>query len=273
MDAAKTAIPGDAGEVAERRELVSLRRRAYGADADIAGDAVALARLDELESRLLARFATPAPREPAVREPALPEAVAPVPAPASVDAPARSADARPEKAAPMPSRIVAAWRRCPRWLALLLGVLLGGLVAGALSLAGTHSADAALSPRADQDLEGRQVFTEYGSLDYLGVALGDLTLYDEYRGLDVWSAPSIYGTECLIITDAGDTAGRGLWGGNCAPAGMSPTVDLQNFSSFEHEVFADLPTGSIVRFALDGDRVTVRIGEAAGGGDPVIQQP
>lgn len=263
-----TAIPGDAGEVAEHRELVSLRLRAYGVDADIAGDPVALARLDELESLRLARLTRSRAVAP---EPAVPAATAS--SPATVTATVTAATATPLSSALSTPGIVVAWRRAPRWLTLLIGFVIGSVVVALLSLTGARSADAALSPRADQDLEGRQVFVEYGSLDYLGVALGDLTLYDEYRGLDVWSAPSSFGTECLIITDAGDTAGRGLWGGNCAPAGMSPTVDLQNHSSFEHEVFNDLPTGSLVRFVLDDGLVSVRIGEAADGGNPVIQQP
>lgn len=50
-------------------ELAALRRRAYGPDADIDGDPVALARLDELETRVrldLARAVPDAEPEPAV---------------------------------------------------------------------------------------------------------------------------------------------------------------------------------------------------------------
>lgn len=51
----------------ERRELDALRRRAYGPEADILGDAAALSRLSELEDRVrLERHPVEPERDPAV---------------------------------------------------------------------------------------------------------------------------------------------------------------------------------------------------------------
>lgn len=302
MDAPATTTPGDAATAAEDRELSSLRRRAYGPDADIAGDPTAVARLAQLEASHAARRIRPrtsapaptplafgphdtapnhtaaehnssehitpahtAPQHTAPRDTA-PHDTAP-PADRSVPA-----DSAPPENAPT-RRLVRAWRRTPRWMLLGLGLIVGAIIVGVLSTAGSGSFDTTLAPRSDQDTDGRQVFREYGSLDYLGVEMDDLTLYDEFRGLDIWTAPSMYGTQCLIITDGGDDRRGGLWGGNCTPAGMAPTVDLQNFSAFDHEVFDNLPIGSIVRFVLEDDRVRVSVGEALEGGEPFVQQP
>ena len=61
-------------------ELAQLRRRAYGPGADIGADPAALARLDELETRIRLRFASP---ERTSAGPATPDTHFPTSAPAS----------------------------------------------------------------------------------------------------------------------------------------------------------------------------------------------
>ena len=67
----------------EVAELAALRRRAYGPDADIDGDPVALARLDELETRVRLGIAPPVP-DVEQAPPVVPDTVAASTEPAAV---------------------------------------------------------------------------------------------------------------------------------------------------------------------------------------------
>ena len=95
-----------------------------------------------------------------------------------------------------------------------------------------------------------------GYLDGLGID-GGVHRYEEFRGFSVWSGTSRYGTECLLIThrQQGGTGG-------CSTDGLVPTVDLPRDQQWGGELFGDMPLGSLIRFQLEGDHVSVYLSSA-----------
>jgi hypothetical protein len=208
------------------RELAELRRRAYGPHADIATDAPAIARLLELES-LYSRRARSSSRPPTVSES---EPVAPEPA----------------------SRGAAV-------VAMLSALVLVPVVI-ATSLA-SGSSGVTLHLRSDVPPEAAAELAEVGQLDYMGITASDVQLYDQYRGLNVWSAQRSADTICLFVTSAEPPR----WRVDCAPRGGRPTIDLMRYRENSRlagfEALGDVPPGHVLRFALQYGAVVVDIVE------------
>lgn len=241
-------------------ELRELRRRAYGPEADIADDPAAQERLVALE--LSARAASVPPLE-------VPE-VAPETAETRVAAddgadPESLPDAEPPTDAPVvltrrtaaPERRRAWWRRRSAWV-----IAAGAIV---LTVAVSWSAMALLAPRGDLALApvissdgDRQRLMGQGILEMYGIDRGTLQQYDPYRQLRVWSASAAGGNRCIVL----ESEVYGVYGVNCAPAGLDPTFDLYMYPGVPTEISGDLPTGSVVRFVLGPSGVSVWVAAA-----------
>ncbi|HEX5856725.1 MAG TPA: hypothetical protein VFY91_01320 [Microbacterium sp.] len=292
MDATLGSVESDVTE-----ELERLRERAYGPDADIAEDAAAQARLTELESarRIVvggsgspahraggpASFFDPAPTDhraghsdttPVLRPgpasgteaPSSPgsvtERVPGSPAPGRRDELAGGSSGPDAPPAPVEGYTPAAkppwWRRRRSW------AIVG---AGALALAAVAVLIAWISPRppdrvlALQSIGERDEFVDvYGNLEWLGLDAEGLRRYEDFRGFSVWSGVSRYGTDCLLVS----RPEQGLGAVGCSPEGLPTIADLQKYMGVSDEAFDDMPTGSLIRFVLNGDRVDVYLGEA-----------
>ncbi|HEX5856726.1 MAG TPA: hypothetical protein VFY91_01325 [Microbacterium sp.] len=258
-------------------ELERLRARAYGPDADIAGDAAALARLEQLESEQLesghrapvavlgragavsasipeSRSASQAMRGPDPLPAAAPPPAGEPRAPDAAVAAAAPADEPPDPADEPPAPARPWWRR-RRWL-----VLAGGVTAAAVAVAG-YSWVAPRAPDHVLHLVSSQpseppLRSMGGYLDGLGID-GEVLQYEDFRGFSVWSGTSRYGTECVVVThlQQGGTGG-------CATDGLVPTVDLTRVDGWGGDLFADMPIGSMVRLQLEGDHVNVYLSTA-----------
>ncbi|MGC5171012.1 hypothetical protein ACLQ2Q_10195 [Microbacterium sp. DT81.1] len=273
------------GSIDESDELERLRERAYGPDADIAQDAAAQARLSELEAARRLSIIAPVPEVPRGGDAAPASgpahgsifmATGPAGAPLPVDAHLESgpgarleegagpvttsvgASAPAAAVAGAPTGLAATpWWRRRRWLAMI-----GGGVAAVLLVAAVVSS---LAPRPDfvLQLQGpagdeQEITDMNSSITWLGLDPEQLLRFEDFRGFRVWSGPTQYGTDCLIIS----RVDQGLAALGCSPAGLATIADLQRYSGVTDEVFADMPTGSMIRFVLDGDRVEVFLGEA-----------
>jgi len=238
-------------------ELQRLRRRAYGPDADIAGDPVAQARLAALE-RAIGR-ATP-PLGTGVDEADDGE---PTPAQgASVHAPSPAPMQEPALGRRGIDQSVPPWWRRPDVLAFAAALLLvcAGIVVGmpgALPRAPAEilhiRAESAGVPPAD-----RAELDAAGSLSHLALIDDGLRLYEDFRGINVWSAPTVHGTTCLLLT----TRSQGLWAVACAPSETDPRIELNKYGSVlvhrdEEDPWHGMPFGSLIRVELRGDTVLV----------------
>jgi hypothetical protein len=256
-------------------ELQRLRERAYGPDADIAQDAAAQARLTELES---ARRSAPTPElvEGSPAPSPVPElaewssSLSPVtelvegspasgPTPEVVDG-FRGTDA---SAAPVAGSTPATkppwWRRPRSWAIVGAGALALAVITALIAWISPPPPDRVL---ALQSVGERDEFVDvYGNLEWLGLDAEGLRRYDDFRGFSVWSGTSRYGTDCLLVS----RPDQGLGALGCSPEGLPTIADLQKYMGVSDLAFDDMPTGSLIRFILNGDRVDVYLGEA----DPI----
>jgi hypothetical protein len=89
-----------------------------------------------------------------------------------------------------------------------------------------------------------------GDLRYLGIDQADVQLYDEFRGMNVWSARRGPQTVCLFITSTRSRA----WGVDCRPWDRTPTITLTKYRDTEDladgEPFRGAPVGTKIRFVL-----------------------
>lgn len=178
-------------------------------------------------------------------------------------------------------------RRRALWAAgfVLAGALVGaGALAGALAVSGMFTAgDVQLrvpnygpapnyGTAPDYVLELERVGADaepkdpHGTLNLLGLSKDGLRQYEDVSGLSVWSGVSRYGTACLLVAHPGQGLLEGIGDARCFPDGLDPIVDLTGCSPTPEAtecsssgVFGDLPTGSLVRFVLRGDRVDVYV--------------
>ena len=256
----------------EAIELERLRRRAYGRDGDIAGDAAAQARLSELEAaqhRQPTPVIDPAPSVPARAAERVPVAE-PVEGPRSTSTPVpQAADGAP--AAP--------WWRRRRWL-MILGGATAALalitVAWLLQLpadeptatpANTLTEMAPPVPDAqhraeDEDLpapgpdfvlalksvgaDTDEPQDRLGTLDALGLSANELRQYENFRDFHVWSGESRYGMVCLLVATHSIRERNGAEG--CSPKGLDTVAEVMWFQA-----------GGIDRYVLNGDHVEVYI--------------
>jgi hypothetical protein len=225
------ATPDGALSTAERAELDRLRRRAYGADADIDTDPAALARLVDLEERVRRTFeapsaaddergdaAPPAPPTPASMLPASTAVVAP---PVSEE-PTATVLPAPSEAPPSAPR---------RGKVALIGALaLGVVTVGAIAANTEEAAGPAASPPAvavpaafgalPDGIRG-SVLLEIPlgrSLARSGVAADPPTSpvaeglrwssqLGTYYGWDLWLARSHLGSACLVVARGTESEG------------------------------------------------------------------
>ncbi|KRD43075.1 hypothetical protein ASE38_01995 [Cellulomonas sp. Root930] len=102
----------------------------------------------------------------------------------------------------------------------------------------------------------------HGTLNALNLSADEMRRYEDVGGLSVWSGESRYGTTCLLVAHPGQGLREGIGAEVCSPQGDDPIADLGPFYSFSvlpPGVFADLPDGSVIRFALEGDHVNVYV--------------
>jgi hypothetical protein len=275
--------PPGSGEPEDTDELERLRRRAYGPDADISGDVAAQARLSDLEA-VRHRHSTPADGALAEQQPAggsVPERDLPE-GQIAVSDPIDGAAAPP-------------WWRRRRWLAILGGgiaalALNATLVAWMSQLVADGSTpiptdtstatalpvpDGGVQPRAQDPLAPDYVLAlksvgadadepedKHGTLDVLGLSTEELGRYEDFRGLSVWSGESRYGTACLLVAHPVQGLREGIGAEGCSPEGLDTIADLVhpgNVGFSSGPVFVGLPTGSLIRFVLQGEHVDVYV--------------
>lgn len=236
----------------DARELASLRRRAYGPDADIDSDPAALRRLNELEARVHTQSlhdvedpTDAAPPRPDVREP-----TASIPPPR---APAVTTD-EPEAPLERPR-----WLRPIAWLAVAALVLAGAIIAPRIGALVAARPDATLAPLAPGDRSASvQSLTPDQARAYFSIETDSLLKYESFHGVEVWVARSDLGSRCLLLL-----AKASLLGINCTPGGLDPSIDLTMFGGREAILGPDLPNGSVVRFVSHDDQVDVWISVAS----------
>ena len=271
-------------------ELERLRRRAYGPDADIAGDAAAQARLSQLEAAQrrqptpVGDAGTGAPAPFADQERAGTSVIEQDPATGS------SADSDAIDRAPA----VPWWRR--RRSLVIVGVAIAAL---ALNVAVTASISQLLAdqstpipaetataetppvpsgqgggpyePAPDHVLALKsdgaaadQPKDPGGKLNALGISPDGLKRYEDFDGPDVWgyvtvwSGESRYGMTCLLLSASGQPisdGGRAAEG--CSLKGADTIADISG-------------SDSLIRFVLNGDHINVYVYE--GGADPNASQ-
>lgn len=186
-----------------RAELARLRRRAYGPDADIAGDPDAVARLALLETSLKTETdaATDVPDE-------------------SVDAADDSAGARQTRR-PGPAH---SGRSLLARVAVCVAI---AAASAAVAVAATLATVAATVDRPDATLEPVAVdpVTDVGLdgqwLQSFRINRADLQGYEEYRGVRPWVGTAADGLLCLFVT----SADRGLVAQSCTPPSIPPVAD------------------------------------------------
>jgi hypothetical protein len=112
----------------------------------------------------------------------------------------------------------------------------------------------------------------HGTLNWLGLNTDELGRYEDFRGLGVWSGKSRHGTACLLVAHPGQGLREGIGDEACSPEGLKTIAELMNGGPAYStgDVFAGLPTGSLIRFVLNGDHVDVYLYVRAA--DPIASQ-
>jgi hypothetical protein len=210
-------------------ELAELRRRAYGPGADIFEDSSALARLIELERNRVGASGTPVldPEMVTADEPAVPP-----PAPGA--------------------EVSSAGRRAPRRAAALIATAAAAIlvIATVASAVRANSSEATLYPRNEVSAAAAEQLAGAGDLRYLGIDRADVRLYDDFRGLNVWSARRGPQTICLFLTSSSPRT----WRVDCTPLDRTPTITLTRYRDSlilpGGEPFRDGPVGTTIHFVL-----------------------
>lgn len=253
-------------------ELQSLRRRAYGPDADIHDDPVALARLQQLEAQQRAATAPvddePSPLAVFDETGALPRAADTAEAdrdepaagepesPAAGDAPDdRTAPEdgilSPDAASGEPERPRPWWRRQRVvWagslvIALLLGVGLTlsvqSITAGKVATLGVDRDGEWPTQSFGDKPPGAQQFDEFHGLTVVGLSQGLGGGVDQV---------------CLSVQSAPDGSGNiGAWG--CGTVDFPAAASLIVTETAPPELLDAFAPGTALQFVLDGDRVHV----------------
>jgi hypothetical protein len=249
---------------ADLAELAELRRRAYGPDADIAEDPAGCARLLELEAAHRPASTT------AVEGPGTGMGEVGN----SVVVPFADTEAMPCQAVPpsesgiLPTPVdMPGTRSAPRWRERRAAILLDvGVAAAAIGILVSvfipPSTDVTLHPRADIPREASAELANAQDLNYLGITAEDVRLYDEFRGLNIWSGPRGSGSTCMFVT----TDARPRWRVDCAPWNGEPTIDLVKYRESSRlsglEPWGDMPVGSMIRLIMRDGAVIAQTVEA-----------
>ena len=101
-------------------------------------------------------------------------------------------------------------------------------------------------------------------MDYLGISPADVRLYEEFRGLNIWSGPRGTSSTCMFVT----TDARPRWRVDCAPWSGEPTIDLIKYRESSRlsgiEAWGDMPIGSMIRLVLRDGAVVAQTVDAPG---------
>lgn len=236
-------------------ELRALRERAYGPDADIHDDPVALARLEELQEQ--ERF----PVGPIAAE-ALNAPADPSPAPTEHSAP--SADERtaepaaegavaeePGESDPQVAHARPWWRR--RIPLLWAGSVVAGLLLGVALTLGVQAIDAGRVAVLQEDPEAEWPDEWFGSRP------PDGRLFEEFHGLTVIVFPQSYGPDgsqhCLYVVTPDQNGGFGA--GSCGADAYPATASMEVGSLSPAELRDAFPDGTALQFVHDGSTVDV----------------
>lgn len=274
-------------------ELAALRRRAYGPDADIAGDPRAQARLVALEHELAARDSG-APGGALSRDSkgSATAGVDTVTADGAIETSRAAGDdaeagiattsATSETSRGGPARRM---RRALPWVVASAATVVAAIAVGALYVDGLTEPEPEYVRIPDRSLpqdapdyvlalasvgaDADDPRDPHGTLDQLGLSTDDLRQYDDFRGLSVWSGESRSGAACLLVAHPVQGLNEGIGDAVCFPRGFDTIAELRLCGGCSApEVFAGLPTGSLIQFALKGDHVDVYVRPA----DPIVSQ-
>jgi len=257
------------------RELDDLRARAYGPHPDIQDDAVALARLTELEAAHItsppvgtdAQIAAPAADADGARaadsawtaasgdslDPAV--GVASVAGAAPVEPVAGSGKGSPP---PFRDRVTAAATRRRVFVA-------GSLMA---LLAVAYTVAWLVGPHPDATLDEVPDESDRLALSLIAFLGGDadrstLRGYQLLGKFQPWFHVDTQGMHCFMIVNRSNAT---VDGANCVPPGVDLFADIGAWPSFGDYLPEDLPNGSIIRFHYRGDSVHVFVYPASEGG-------
>lgn len=229
------------------RELRALRARAYGPDADIQDDPVALARLDELESARITVHAAPTPPVESSEAVAKTES-----AQGAVLFTDDDVSARSRVGATRPGTRVMASRAGRIWLIV-------GSVVVVLAVVTATTWFAAPKPKATLQATGVAADSEIFSLAFTAplaeVDNSTLRGFEPYHGVEPWVAMNAQGSRCLMAMER--TTDR-LAGIRCAPPDAELRLDLPVLPldpGFNYA--AGLAPGTVIRFEVRGDAVDV----------------
>lgn len=259
---------------ADLAELDELRRLAYGPGPGIGHDLAAQARLVELESAVRRASApplidaaplaaerpsqvqgTPVQKDPPSAPIGSVDDAGPVEASAA-EAPTAGGGAAVVIAVHRPAR-----HRRAGLAACVLAVLAAVVAASTLTGA---SLDVTLQPRADVPADASAELIAAEELDYLGISPADVRLYEEFRGLNIWSGPRGTSSTCMFVT----TDARPRWRVDCAPWSGEPTIDLIKYRESSRlsgiEAWGDMPVGSMIRLVLRDGAVVAQTVDAPG---------
>lgn len=246
------AAPSDA-----ERELRDLRARAFGPNADIMDDPIALARLDELER------AAAAARAPAV----VTSESAPSEGPADA---VPAAGARPVPEPEQESAPIAAtgsgasiWRRATTTTTGHLLLVAAGAVAAVSIVYGVISS---FGPRPDATMHPIAAEPDSQVARHLAILFlqqpdpSSLRAYGAYRGIEIWSGLDAWGSPCLYGYERSIEA---VVIAECTPREGELVGDIGDWPTPWE--FEGLAKGSVIRFHLSGDSVDVHVYPAAEG--------
>jgi hypothetical protein len=244
-----------------RHELRRLRARAYGPDADIAGDPAAserLAVLEELERR--ERFSPP-PQTPAPHDPAQPTASG---GDDGAEGPGESEvedDEEPRERRPL----VRSRRQVWAWAISLAVVTALASAATALSVTFLPVSNSVGAPQVgtleeDPDTETPSIFgqrtgAERAFKDFYGV-----TAFVGFAQVDATENRS----PCVYLLDSSEVAERGARGvsgnfvyGGCGAGIFPATVEFVVAEGMPEPFIDRFPIGTSVQFVFDGENVGV----------------
>ena len=255
-------------------ELRSLRERAYGPNADIQGDAAAIARLHELESHAIrvAPVAVEDPRDEtegetdaapsaAADSELFPAEVEPAAEPADVEPGQPAADtpeltdpdAAPEAAASGTESAAAPTQRGRRrgtlfWAGALILALLVGAGLSYTTMKQNPGNVGVLSVDPDAEFPN---------------SMGDETpgskVFEQFHGLTVLLVPQNWGTgnpaPCLFILPGSRDAA--IIGAGCGAGEFDPTAAVGVTSGLPDELLERFPEGSALQFVLRDGEVVV----------------
>jgi len=237
---------GSGGHLADgplEAELTALRARAYGVDADIGADPVAVARLAELEELHAASAGS------AVAE--------------TGRVPGRSADTRSIDLGPGDSGDV----RPGWWRRTRAGSFLAGAAVATAAAAVVAGWMLWTAPRPDLTLHATAAspsdqvlrLTDYARRQL--VMKSTLSAYEPALGLEVWSARSVLDNDCLLVFEPVTDE---LLAVSCAPPPARPIVEIHDVPVAWTEKWTEqFPTGTAVRFVQTADTVEVWIYEGS----------